>query len=107
LLFLLITIAVTMSIRSTLMRVGLLDGRAEVVIQALFMYQAVKGSPTLITARTLLLVSCCQISLQHALMPLLPFVLDLPVHIAYLVAIVRYMSAPSTSPAAHPSLPPT
>jgi hypothetical protein len=89
-----ITVATTIGVRATLARLGVLDGRGEAVMQQLFFYQTVKGSLTWITARALIIVSMCALPLMHGLMPQVPFALDIPMHIAYLVSNVRYMSAP-------------
>jgi hypothetical protein len=102
---LLITIAYIMSLRAAVAEVGVLGARAEIPMQALFRYQVIKGSPILSSARALLLVSQCNQSLLHGLLPVLPFLLDVPVHLAYLVAIFRYMSAPGTRPPPVPPVP--
>jgi hypothetical protein len=91
---LLITVGQTMNIRAAVGRVGVLDVRYDAVVDAMFFYQSVKASRTLITARALFMVSFGNLTFLHGLVPLVPFLLDIPVNIAYLFAIFRYMSAP-------------
>jgi hypothetical protein len=63
--------------------------------------KAVKGSTTWITARSVFLISMAHIPLQHGMLPIVPFFLDIPVHIADLATIFDYISAPC---APHPAL---
>jgi hypothetical protein len=87
---LLVTIATFFDLRSAAAQHGV-DSK---MVDTMYFYQFTTGSPVMNTARALI-ISCSINPLLHSLPPFVPFILDIPIQVVYLVATIRCAAAGS------------
>jgi hypothetical protein len=76
------------------LRVSLSLGQHIGHTEAVTFYQVMRGNLTFMTARALFMSSVTVLSCMHALPPVMPFFLDIPMQAAYCLATALYISAP-------------